>query len=82
MKEPTKPAIPNRRAPQRVREPSIKRPIPKPHETETPAKTPANQSRGISYECPRCHNTEHPPGAKFCMVCGLGFPLKKEAPDE
>lgn len=27
------------------------------------------------YVCPVCHNTEHPPGAKFCMVCGEAFPL-------
>ena len=44
--------------------------------------SPRNPVAGCPYECPRCHNTEHPPGAKFCMVCGLGFPLKKEAPDE
>lgn len=28
------------------------------------------------YTCPVCHNTQHPPGAKFCMVCGTAFPLK------
>ena len=28
------------------------------------------------YTCPVCHNTEHLPGAKFCMVCGTAFPLK------
>lgn len=27
------------------------------------------------YTCPVCHNTQHPPGAKFCTVCGTGFPL-------
>ena len=29
----------------------------------------------MSYVCPVCHNDRHPPGAKFCMVCGTGFPL-------
>lgn len=28
------------------------------------------------YTCPVCHNTEHLPGAKFCMVCGTAFPMK------
>lgn len=28
------------------------------------------------YTCPVCHNTEHLPGTKFCMVCGTAFPLK------
>lgn len=23
-----------------------------------------------SYVCPTCHNNEHLPGAKFCMICG------------
>ena len=27
------------------------------------------------YTCPVCHNTQHPPWAKFCTVCGTGFPL-------
>lgn len=30
------------------------------------------------YVCPVCHNTEHPPGAKFCMICGEAFPLHRE----
>lgn len=25
--------------------------------------------------CPCCHNEDHRPGAKFCWVCGYGFPL-------
>lgn len=25
--------------------------------------------------CPVCHNADHRPGAKFCWVCGYGFPL-------
>lgn len=29
----------------------------------------------MCYVCPVCHNDRHPPGAKFCMVCGTGFPL-------
>lgn len=29
----------------------------------------------MSYVCPDCHNDRHPPGAKFCIVCGTGFPL-------
>lgn len=29
----------------------------------------------MSYVCPVCHNDRHPPEAKFCMVCGTGFPL-------
>ena len=29
----------------------------------------------MSYVCPVCHNDRHPPRAKFCMVCGTGFPL-------
>lgn len=29
----------------------------------------------MSYVCPVCHNDRNPPGAKFCMVCGTGFPL-------
>lgn len=24
--------------------------------------------------CPFCHNEDHKPGAKFCWVCGYGFP--------
>lgn len=28
------------------------------------------------YACPVCHNMEHLPGSKFCMVCGTAFPLK------
>lgn len=35
------------------------------------------EDKGAPYECPVCHNTEHLPGAKFCMVCGTGFPLSK-----
>ena len=31
-----------------------------------------------AYECPICHNTEHLPGAKFCMICGEPFPLSKQ----
>ena len=27
------------------------------------------------YACPVCHNMEHLPGSKFCMVCGTAFPL-------
>lgn len=30
------------------------------------------------YVCPVCHNKEHLPGARFCMVCGTGFPLKEQ----
>lgn len=30
------------------------------------------------YVCPSCHNTDHPPGARFCYVCGLGFPLSMQ----
>lgn len=29
----------------------------------------AKQGRLI-YTCPSCHNSEHLPGAKFCMACG------------
>ena len=31
--------------------------------------------------CPLCHNEDNRPGAKFCWVCGSGFPLN-EARDE
>ena len=27
--------------------------------------------------CPACHNADHRPGAKFCWVCGYGFPLSR-----
>ena len=27
--------------------------------------------------CPVCHNADHKPGAKFCWVCGYGFPLSR-----
>ena len=27
------------------------------------------------YICPNCHNIEHRAGARFCWVCGHGFPL-------
>lgn len=37
-----------------------------------------SEDKGAPYECPVCHNTEHLPGAKFCMVCGNGFPLSRE----
>lgn len=30
------------------------------------------------YVCPVCHNTEHLPGARFCMICGEPFPLSKQ----
>ena len=33
-----------------------------------------------TYICPVCHNEEHLPGARFCMVCGTGFPLKEQPP--
>lgn len=29
-----------------------------------------------TYICPVCHNEEHLPGARFCMVCGAAFPLR------
>ena len=25
----------------------------------------------MKHECPRCKNTEHPNGAKYCQICGL-----------
>ena len=25
---------------------------------------------GRIFRCPTCHNSEHLPGAKFCMICG------------
>lgn len=31
-----------------------------------------------AYVCPSCHNTDHPPAARFCYVCGLGFPLSMQ----
>lgn len=30
------------------------------------------------YVCPICHNEEHLPGARFCMVCGTAFPLAEQ----
>ena len=30
------------------------------------------------YVCPSCHNTDHPPGARFCYICGLGFPMSRQ----
>lgn len=36
------------------------------------------QDKDLPYECPRCHNTEHLPGAKFCMICGEAFPLSEQ----
>lgn len=67
MKDTKKVATPNRRAHKRDREAITKRPISK----------PTGAGKG-AYTCPNCHNTEHLPGAKFCMICGLAFPLKKE----
>lgn len=32
------------------------------------------------YVCPICHNEEHLPGARFCMVCGTAFPLAEQPP--
>lgn len=34
------------------------------------------------YVCPSCHNTDHPPGARFCYICGLGFPLSRQPKSE
>ena len=36
------------------------------------------EDKGVPYECPVCHNTEHLPRAKFCMICGEPFPLSKQ----
>lgn len=33
-----------------------------------------------TYICPVCHNEEHLPGARFCMVCGAAFPLAEQPP--
>lgn len=35
---------------------------------------------GPPHICPQCHNTEHLPGAKFCMICGLAFPSERNRP--
>lgn len=40
------------------------------------------KDKGLPYECPQCHNTEHVPGAKFCMICGMAFPSGTETPRE
>lgn len=45
-----------------------------PHSVQTNT-NPFETEKG-SYICPRCHNGEHPKGAKFCIICGLAFPLK------
>ena len=31
------------------------------------------------YVCPSCH---HPPGARFCYICGMGFPLSIQPKSE
>lgn len=38
----------------------------------------AAQGEQKRYVCPVCHNTEHLPGARFCMICGEPFPLSKQ----
>lgn len=38
----------------------------------------ARQGERQRYVCPVCHNAEHPPGAKFCMICGTAFPLSNQ----
>lgn len=32
--------------------------------------------------CPVCHNDDHRPGARFCWVCGYGFPLSAAKSDQ
>lgn len=34
------------------------------------------------YVCPSCHNMDHPPGARFCYICGMGFPLSIQPKSE
>ena len=38
----------------------------------------ARQGERKQYVCPVCHNAEHLPGAKFCMICGTAFPLSNQ----
>ena len=38
----------------------------------------AAQRERKRYACPVCHNTEHLPEARFCMICGEPFPLSKQ----
>lgn len=38
----------------------------------------ARQRERKRYVCPVCHNSEHLPGAKFCMICGTAFPLSNQ----
>lgn len=45
-----------------------------PHATQLNTK-PLGMEKGAN-TCPKCHNAEHPKGAKFCIICGLAFPQK------
>lgn len=36
------------------------------------------EDKSPPYECQQCRNTEHLPGAKFCMICGEAFPLSEQ----
>ena len=38
----------------------------------------ARQGERKQYVCPVCHNAEHLPGEKFCMICGTAFPLSNQ----
>lgn len=38
----------------------------------------ARQGERKRYVCPVCHNAEHLPGAKFCVICGTAFPLSNQ----
>ena len=38
----------------------------------------ARQGERKQYVSPVCHNAEHLPGAKFCMICGTAFPLSNQ----
>lgn len=33
---------------------------------------PSSAKNGANI-CPRCQNTDHPEGAKFCKICGLAL---------
>lgn len=41
-------------------------------------RTPSFPEANGPYVCPSCHNMDHPPGSRFCYVCGLGFSLSRQ----